>query len=68
MKNCAYWIGSAHLEIRIDLDILWLNKINNGVQAKLIKYIQLVKEETQRGYQTREEESFVSDFEKSIAN
>jgi hypothetical protein len=27
-----------------------------------------VKEETQRGYQTREEESFVSDFEKSIAN
>lgn len=34
-------------ETRIELVILWLNKRNNGVEAKLIKYIQLAKEETQ---------------------
>jgi len=33
-----------------------------------MKYIQLVKEETQRGYQTGEGKSFVSDFETSMAN
>lgn len=55
-------------EIRIDLNISWLNKRNNVVQAKLMKYIQLVKEETQRGYQTGEGKSFVSDFETSMAN
>ena len=55
-------------EIRIYLDILWLNKRNNGVQAILIKYIELMKEETQRGYQTREGKNFVSDFQTSVAN
>jgi hypothetical protein len=55
-------------EIRIELDILWLNKRNNGMQAKLIKYIQLVEEETQRGYQSHEGKNFVSDVETSTAN
>jgi len=40
-------------EIRIDGYILWLNKRNNGVQAELLKYIQLVKEETQNKEDTR---------------
>lgn len=34
-------------EMRIELVVLWLNKMNNGALAKLIKHMQLVKEETQ---------------------
>jgi len=34
-------------EMRIELIALWLNKLNNVALAKLIKYMQLVKKETQ---------------------